>query len=458
MNQRSSQPRVAATRTPIWRREGGLEPSTPTSDPPDVQAKMHYPTRLGRKVRLMNDWKRTLYIMFVAQLLSAVGFSSIFPFLSLYVDELGSSTGMSLSLLAGLVFSSQAVTMMIASPIWGSVADRYGRKLMVERAMFGGAVIILLMAFVQSAEQLVILRAIQGLVTGVVSAANTLVAATAPREQTGYAMGFLQVGLWSGVAIGPIIGGVMQDAYGPESAFIVTAALLFAGGVLVAFGVKEDFTPMSGARGRMRLIDGWRHVMASPGVATVFLIRFMGWLGRNVLIPFAPLFIATLLVNDARVGTVTGLMIGIASAAGTASAIYLGKLGDRIGHKQVLVVSALVAAAVYLPQALVQSAWQLLALQALTGAAVGGVMPSLSALLNHYTDPGEAGAVYGLDNSIVAGARAVAPLLGAALVFLFGFRSLFVIASLMFGVTALLALWYLPDTGRQAQIAAAPGD
>ena len=101
-----------------------------------------------RKIRyaLKIPWQRTLYIMFVAQLMTAIGFSSIFPFFPLYVKQLGSSTGLSLELLAGLVFSSQAFTMMIASPIWGALADRYGRKLMVERAMFGGSVILLLMA------------------------------------------------------------------------------------------------------------------------------------------------------------------------------------------------------------------------------------------------------------------------------------------------------------------------
>ena len=93
--------------------------------------------------------------MFVAQLLTAVGFSVIFPFLSLYVTELGSRTALSVEFLAGAVFSAQAITMMIASPIWGAVADRYGRKLMVERAMFGGAVIMLLMGFVRSGEELV---------------------------------------------------------------------------------------------------------------------------------------------------------------------------------------------------------------------------------------------------------------------------------------------------------------
>jgi DHA1 family multidrug resistance protein-like MFS transporter len=136
-------------------------------------------------------WKRTLLIVFIAQTIVAVGYSSIFPFLPLYVESLGTSTNLSVEFLAGLVYSAQAFTMMIASPIWGAVADRVGRKLMVERAMFGGALMTFLMAFVQTAEQLIALRAIQGLITGVVAASNALVASETPRERTGFAMGML---------------------------------------------------------------------------------------------------------------------------------------------------------------------------------------------------------------------------------------------------------------------------
>jgi MFS transporter, DHA1 family, multidrug resistance protein len=150
-------------------------------------------------------WQKTLYIMFFAQLMTGVGFSSIFPFLPLYVQELGSSTGLSTELLAGLVFSGQSFTMMLAAPIWGSLADRFGRKLMVERALFGGAIILFLMAFVRSAEELVFLRALQGLVTGTVAAANALVASQAPRERSGYAMGLLQVAMGAGIALGPFL-------------------------------------------------------------------------------------------------------------------------------------------------------------------------------------------------------------------------------------------------------------
>ena len=71
--------------------------------------------------------------------MTAVGFSIIFPFLPLYIKELGASSNLGIEFLAGLVFSGQAFTMMIAAPIWGTLADRYGRKIMVERALFGGA-------------------------------------------------------------------------------------------------------------------------------------------------------------------------------------------------------------------------------------------------------------------------------------------------------------------------------
>jgi len=144
------------------------------------------------KHRIDNShWERTLYILAFSQFITAIGFSSIFPFLPLYVKSLGSTTGLSIELLAGLVFSAQAFTMMIASPIWGGLADRFGRKLMIQRASFGGTVLLFIMAFVTSAEQLVALRAIQGLITGTVAANNALVASIAPRERTGYAMGML---------------------------------------------------------------------------------------------------------------------------------------------------------------------------------------------------------------------------------------------------------------------------
>lgn len=401
------------------------------------------------------DWKRTLYLLAFVQLVSAIGFSSIFPFLPLYVETLSTSSGLGIETLAGLIYSIPAIAMMVAAPIWGALADRHGRKPMVVRATVGAAIITALMAFAVTAEQLVAMRAVQGMVSGVVSANTALVAAIVPRERAGYALGLLQVGHWSGISIGPLIGGVTADVLGFRAAFLFTALLLAIAGLLAWRLVHEDFSPMPTPSGRRQgFLAAWRHVMSMPGVLPTYMARFLNELARNLVMPFLALFVATLMTRESGTATVTGVTTALAALAGTVAAIYLGRLGDRIGHKRVLLGSAVGAAVFYLPQSVVGHVWQLIALQALTGFAAGGVMPTLSALLATYTDPGEEGAVYGLEASIMSAARAIAPMIGAALIGAFGMRSLFTSTGLIFVVLAIAVARFLP--GRRVAAAQTP--
>lgn len=398
------------------------------------------------KQAIDSRWQRTLYILFFAQMMTAVGFSSIFPFLPLYVKDLGSSSGMSIEFLAGLVYSAQGFTMMLASPVWGMLADKYGRKLMVERSMFGGVVIVLLMAFVRSAEELVLLRAVQGLITGTVAASNAMVASLAPRDRTGYAMGLLQVGIGTGVAVGPLIGGVVADAFGYSATFYVTSGLLFISGITVLLGVREEFIPSENhgveANG---FLEQWRQILSLPGVVICYAMRFLTQLGRMMVIPIIPLFIQTLLIGDTGVNTFTGLVIGVAAASTTLSSFFLGRWGDRIGHQRIVIGCTLLGGLFYLPQSFVSAGWQMLVLYALVGVALGGIIPAISALLAGYTLPGEEGAVYGLDNSIQAGARALAPLLGSGLAVWLGLRGTFIATAMIFFLMALIVGRRLPQ-------------
>jgi DHA1 family multidrug resistance protein-like MFS transporter len=391
-------------------------------------------------------WQRTLIVLFFSQMATAVGFSSIFPFLPLYVKSLGSSTGMSVELLAGLVFSAQAFTMMLAAPVWGRLADRYGRKLMIIRASFGGAIVLLMMAFVQTAEQLVALRALQGLISGIVAANSALLAAQVPRERMGYAMGTLQVGLGAGVAFGPLIGGIVADTFGYASAFYVTAAMLFLAGVLVFIGVREDFHPqVSEERKGQGIFAFWGQLLKFPGVKPTYSLRFLIQLARSMLIPVMPLFVVELMADAARVNSFTGLLIGARAAATTVSAMFLGRLADRIGHRKVAATSAILAGLFYIPQSLVTEEWQLLILAILVGVALGGVIPTLSAILARYTESGAEGAVFGLDTSIRSAARSVAPLLGSWIALSWGLRGTFVVTGLVLLATGFAARIILPE-------------
>jgi MFS transporter, DHA1 family, multidrug resistance protein len=392
-------------------------------------------------------WQKTLYIMFFAQLMTAVGFSSIFPFLPLYVQELGAVSGLSIELLAGLVFSGQAFTMMLAAPFWGSLADRYGRKLMVERALFGGAVILFLMAFARSAEELVILRILQGLITGTVAAANALVAAQAPRERAGYAMGLLTVSMGAGVALGPLIGGVIADVFSYSAAFYVTGALLLIAGLIVLFGIQETFVKPEAKDGKQPgILVSWWTILTARGVSVAYVMRFMGQLAGNLILPIAPLFILSLMGGSGSVNTMTGMVVGVSSATTTASAVYMGRLGDRIGHRRIIITCSIAAGIFYIIQWRVNAPWQLLVLQALVGIAVGGIAPSISALLAKFSHPGQEGAVFGLDNSITSGARSVSPMIGAAVAHSLSLRASFLAAAVLYLALAVVASRRLPET------------
>ena len=402
---------------------------------------------LTRSFARPNNWKYTLAIVFTAQLMSAVGFSIVFPFLPLYIESLGSTFALDTELLAGLVISAQGITMMIAAPIWGALADRFGRKKMIMRALWGGALMLALMGLVQSAEQLIVLRAIQGLVTGTVSASNALIAANTPRERVGFAMGTLQVALWGGVAIGPLIGGVLADLFGYGVPFAFTAILLLIGGFTVAIGIQENFVPPQ-ERSALRptdILQSWMQILLTSGVSMVLMLRFLVGLARSIIIPIAPLFVVSLIANEVESGnTYAGLVLAISSGTATLGAVYLGNLGDRISHRKVLLFCSVVAALLYIPQIFVADIWQLLLLQGLSGIAAGGLVAAPTALLSRYTKRGMAGAVYGLDNSVWSGARAAAPLVGASVAIWFGMRGTFAVAALAFALIAVTTWFFVP--------------
>jgi DHA1 family multidrug resistance protein-like MFS transporter len=389
-------------------------------------------------------WRRTLYIMVFCQFMTAIGFSSIFPFLPLYVKSLGSVTSLGSDLLTGMVFSSQALAMTIASPFWGAVADRWGRKLMVERAMFGGAVILLLMAFVRSAEELVILRTIQGLITGTIGAANALVAAVVPRGRTGYAMGLLQVGIGMGVGVGPVIGGATADAFGYEMAFYITSVLLAVAGIIVHWGVRENFQPAVRSDGKHGFLAGWWHILAPPGVLATYSLRFLDSLARVAFVPILPLFALELMADGSRVNSFTGLVLGCGASAAAVSAVLIGRVGDRTGHRRIILACTLVGFVAFLLQACTSQGWQFLLLHLGAGIAHGGILTGVGALLARYTEHGEEGAVYGLDNSVNSGARAIAPMVGVSIAVWFGYRAVFGAISVLYLSAFMAALWGLP--------------
>lgn len=169
------------------------------------------------------SWRRNLAAIWLTELVAIAAFAVAVPFLPFFIQELGVQDEREIRLWAGLVFSTHAIAMGICGPIWGALSDRYGRKVMVERAMFGGAVVIAMIGWAQNIGQFMVLRALWGGLTGTITAATTLVASTTPRERVGHALGLLQMAIYIGSSTGPLLGGVVADAFCYRATFWVRA-------------------------------------------------------------------------------------------------------------------------------------------------------------------------------------------------------------------------------------------
>jgi MFS transporter, DHA1 family, multidrug resistance protein len=409
-------------------------------------------------------WHTTLYAVWAGQLLALIGFSSRAAFLPFYVGELGVPDVAGQALWAGAINAAGAGVMAITAPIWGLLADRYGRKPMLLRGLFGGALTVALMGFAVAPWQLLALRMLEGALTGTVAAATALVAASAPRPRLGYALGMVQTAVFAGASAGPLFGGFAYDRVGPRATFELSAAMLFAGGVFVALFARERFAPVA----RHPLTNGddgrWRRFRTSGAflftasmlavLASIFVVRMISMSMQ----PIIPLFVQELAPATSNVATLSGVVLGAAGVTSALAAAYLGRLGDRAGHGRVLAISLLVAGLLYLPMAIVRDPWQLAVLQGLMGVAAGGMIPSANAIVAHFSPVERRGAVFGLTAALSGLGGFVGPLLGASLATSFGFRWTFVAAGvLLLAMAGLVVFAGAAATSTRRGPAPAPG-
>jgi len=362
--------------------------------------------------------------MWVAQFLAMIGFAFVMPFMPFYVRELGVRDERLLRIWAGMLMTGSGLMMSAAAPVWGWVADHYGRKPMVQRAMFGGAVILSLMALARNVYQLLGLRMVQGAITGTVAASVALVSSVTPRARLGYSLGMMQTAVFVGSSVGPLLGGVVADRYGYRVPFGVTGALLLTGGVLVLFGAKERFIkPQAGERSAG---STWE-LFHSPSVRLLLAVYFLMNLSASFVGAIFPLFVYEILGEPSRAASATGLILAATGAAGAVSAVMVGRLSDRLGHKRVLVLCTALAGVLCVPQFFATSVGQLLVMRVLFGLGAGGMIPAMNAMVATVVPREGFGRAYGFTATASALGWGIGPMLGGLAASAFGLRIPFLI-------------------------------
>jgi DHA1 family multidrug resistance protein-like MFS transporter len=381
------------------------------------------------------NWQRTLGALWLAQTLTIIGFSLRTPFLPFFVAELGARNLETQVLWAGAINAGGAAVMAITAPLWGALADRYGRKLMVLRAMVAGSLTIGLMALATSPWQLFVLRLVEGGFTGTVTASTTLAASTVPRERLGFGLGLMQMAVFSGSAVGPLIGGVLADQIGYRATFVLAGSLLLVSALLVAFLVEERFEPPPRRAGHGETGgETWRLLLA-PALLGIVVSLFALRAASMALQPIVPLLVAQLARGSSAVNSLAGLAMGVSGMTSAVASVGLGRLSDRIGQRPLLIASGALAAATFLPLGLTTQVWQVIVLQALFGIASGGMLPTANALVARLTPEERRGTVYGFTTTASSLGAFVGPLVGTALAAALGLHAPFLVIGLALAVT-----------------------
>lgn len=378
----------------------------------------------------MESWKVNLISVWFGCFFTGLAISQILPFLPLYVAQLGVTSHEALSMWSGLTFSVTFLVSAIVSPMWGSLADRKGRKLMLLRASLGMAVAILLQAYATNVWQLFFLRALMGLTSGYIPNAMALVASQVPRERSGWALSTLSTAQISGVIAGPLMGGFLADWVGLHWVFLLTAGLLMVSFVVTLLFIKEGVRP--GVKKNQRLSG--KAVFASlpyPGlIVSLFVTTMVIQLSNGSVGPILALFIQSLAPDSNNIAFLSGLIAAVPGVSALLSAPRLGKLGDRIGTARILMATLLVAVVLFFAMSFVTNPVQLGVLRFLLGFADGAMLPAVQTLLLKYSSDQITGRIFGYNQSFMYLGNVVGPLMGASVSAMAGFRWVFIATAL----------------------------
>jgi DHA1 family multidrug resistance protein-like MFS transporter len=348
-----------------------------------------------------------------------MGFTFVFPFVPLFIQkELGIVSVREVALWAGAAGAATGIALAVSSPIWGAVADRHGRKPMVIRAMVGGGLTLAAIALVTNVQQFLVLRFVQGALSGTVAASTALVATEAPRDRVSQSLGVLQSSIFIGAAAGPLLGGIVSAAVGLRGSFAVGGALLVSAGLLVWHAVRENFhRELVPARQPYGL-----RALGRPALALIVVLGLVQ-VGTTGAFPLLPLLVVTLTpANGASTSFLAGVLFGAAALAATAGALLYSRLTNRFRFRQVLIGAALGGGAFAMLQGAAANYLQLLLASALAGAFQGVIVPLINLMLGQEVPLFVKARAFGVGASATALGGAAGPLLGAGMAASFGLR------------------------------------
>ncbi len=389
-----------------------------------------------------NNWQRNLYILWVGVFIAGASFSLVSPFLPLLLHEVGQESNV--EFWSGMLFSASFIASSIMSPIWGSLADRYGKKPMIIRSGIGIASTYILMYFATQPWHLLVARFLNGVLSGFIPSSISLVASNSPDHRIGRSLGILSTGSSAGSVIGPMLGGLMAARFGMRMTLLISGAILLLATLVVIFGVHEKVVKTENKR--PSLLQDFQEAGRNRSLMAMLLIQTMIALSLMIIQPILTLYIGEMGVGD-HIVSYTGIIFSLAGVATVIAAPIWGRIGEKIGFQTTLMISLLGISVMNLMQMLARDVYVFGALRFSYGLFIAGVAPAANAIIAASVPQSFRGRAFGISNSFNNNPNALGPIIGGAIGTWIGMRYVFVFAAV---AVAMTALWLRTITKRNA--------
>ena len=394
---------------------------------------------------IIAEWKKNLAIMWATQFTGMSAITGMISFLPLYVTVLGISDASEVAMWSGILMGSASFCAALSNPYWGAMADRKGRKPMVEKVLFMYGLIIISMAFVSNVYQLLTLRIMQGLCGGFVAAGTALVLSSTPPSEISFTVGMFQTSIIIGGAVGPMLGGFIADSFGYRQPFIVFGSLCLCALVIVHFFVTEKFTPVVKSS-QTSLNSTFRFICSLRDLRLMLLVQFLTQFAIQSMGPILPLYIRSIILDSSNLASISGTIIAIGGVTSAFASASMGMVSQRFSHKQILITASLLGAVSFLGQLAAENVTTFALLRAINGLCIGAMIPSSNTIITYLIPESKRGAAYGITSGAGLMGNVLGPVCAGIFSLFFGISAIFWITSILFiGVSALLFI-YAKDT------------
>lgn len=385
-------------------------------------------------------WTFVLAVLTCNILFMSASYTMIIPFLPMYLtNELGVDETM-VSLWAGLAFSAAFLVSAIMGPIWGRLADRKGKRLMAIRASLLLSISYFLGGMVTSPEQLVLVRIFQGFAAGLWPMDLAIMTLYAPPERLGFALGIMQGTLTAGGIIGPLLGGLLSEAFGMRTSFYIGSLALLMNFLAFTFIIKEPPLPKDAAPLSPEDMTP-SHLWHIPILRTMMIVSTLVQMVVYILIPIITTYIEALAGDMENIIFVAGAVFSLGGIAGAIAAPLWGTFGARRGYFIAMGLAMALAGVVLSAQGIPNTLLPFAVMQFVGGLFLAGVQPSLNAVIAQHTPSQLKGSVFGMLFSAQQVGGFSGPLLGGVVATYFGMHYLFPAAGSILLFLSLFVWW-----------------